>query len=298
MPVNRYVNNFPNKNNNEQNLVEDLLVEAIQFYGCDCTYIVRESIVGSDIDYIYGENPASQFSKSYILEMYMNNTMDNLSGGTFAGRFNLQINESVSLLIARRTFQKWVPANVATRPREGDLIYVPFSTNLYEIKNVNHEKNYYTLGRSGNLPYMYEVTCELFRHSQESISTGNPVIDSIELEGGYQIELALNSTPISANTNYYINELVFQGGSYATATAVAEVKAWSPAAKTLKIGNIKGVFANTGNVRGVTSNTTYNIQSYDPQVDQTEMGDSQNSEIEGEIESLLDNSENNPFGDV
>lgn len=296
MPVNHYFNNYPNRHSQEQNLVEDLLVESIKMYGCDCTYIVRESITGSDIDYIYGENPAAQFSKSYILEMYMNNTVDNLSGGTFASRFNLQINESVSLLIARRTFRKWVPSSVATRPREGDLIYVPFSTNLYEIKNVDHEKNYYTLGRSGNLPYMYEITCELFKHSQESISTGNPLIDSIELEGGYQIELSLD--PASANGNYHINELVFQGGSYNTAVAVAEVKSWSPIAKTLKIGNIKGVFANTGNVRGVTSNTTYNILSYDPQVDQTEMGDSQNSEIEGEIESLIDNSENNPFGDV
>jgi len=298
MPVNHYFNNFPNRHSQEQNLVEDLLVESIKMYGTDCTYIVRESITGSEIDYIYGENPAAQFSRSYILEMYMNNTMENLSGGTFAGRFGLQINESVSFLISRRTFRKWVPASVATRPREGDLIYVPFSTNLYEIKNVDHEKNYYTLGRSGNLPYMYEVTCELFKHSQESISTGNPVIDSIELEGGYQIELSLNSTPINANTNYHINELVFQGGSYAAAIAVAEVKAWSPTAKTLKIGNIKGVFANTGNVRGVTSGTEYNILNYDPQEDQTEMGDSQNSEIEGEIETLIDNSENNPFGDV
>lgn len=71
-----------------------------------------------------------------------------------------------------------------------------------------------------------------------------------------------------------------------------------PRPKTLKIGNIKGVFANTGNVRGVTSGTEYNILNYDPQTDQTEMGDSQNSDIEDEIETLIDNSENNPFGDV
>jgi len=296
MPVNPYFSNFPKKVSGEQNLIEDLLLESIKMYGSDNTYIVRESLTGSEQDLIYGEDPTSLFSKHYILEMYLNNTMDNISGGTFAGRFGLQINESVSFLITRRTFQKWIPSSVATRPREGDLIYVPFSTNLYEIKNVNQEKNYYTLGRSGDIPYMYEVTCELFKASQESISTGIPEIDDIELEGSYAINLALDSG--SGTGNYHINELVYQGGSYATSVAVAEVKAWSPGAKLLKIVNIKGVFANTGNVRGVTSNTTYNITSYDPKEDHTEFGDSQNAAIEGEIDDLIDSSEINPFGQL
>lgn len=295
-PVNHYFENFPNRYNQEQSLVEDLIEESIKINGADCTYIVRESITGSEKDLIYGEDPSAKFSKVYILEMYMNNTTEVVSGGSFMARFGLQINETVSLTIARRTFQRWVPANIASRPREGDLIYVPFSTNLYEIKNVNSEKNFYTLGRDGNLPYAYELSCELFKHSQESISTGIPEIDTIELDGAYAIELALNGT--TGNGNYHINELVFQGTSYATANAVAEVKAWGPNSKLLKIQNIKGVFANTGNVQGVTSNTVYTILNYDPQEDHTEYGDSQNSEIETEVEEFVNNSEKNPFGYV
>jgi len=296
MSVNPYFSNFPNTNSSEQNLVEDLIGETIKIHGVDCYYIVRESILGSEIDLIYGENPASKFSKFFILEMYLDSTMSNVSGGSFASNLGLQINESITLQVTRRTFQKWVPSDVAPRPREGDLIYVPFSTNLYEIKNVDNEKNYYTLGRSGNLPYMYEMSCELFKHSQESLSTGITDIDEIELEGSYTIELQLN--PASSNGSFYLNELVFQGGSYKNAVAVAEVKGWLPEARKLKIANIRGEFANTGNVRGVTSGTTYNITNYDPLEDHTNFNESQNSLIEIEVDSFIDNTENNPFGKI
>lgn len=293
MPVNHYFNNFPNQYSQEQALVEDLLVESIKMYGADCYYIVRES--QTDQDVIFGEDPTSKFEKCYKIEMYMNDVLDHASGGDFMARFGLQITESVTMLIARRTFQKYVPASVALRPREGDLIYVPFSTNLYEIKYVDHEKNYYTLGRDTRLPYMYDIHCEMFRYSQESINTGVDEIDDIELEAGYAISMNLNT---SQTGNFYVNELIYQGTDYAAATASAQVKDWDPVNKVIRIQNIKGVFANTGNITGVTSNTTYTIADYDPLEDHSNNNFTQNSEIQNENDEILVETEGNPFGSI
>jgi hypothetical protein len=298
MPTNHYFNNFPSKYSQEQALVEDLLVEAIKMYGEDCYYIVRESITGSEQDLIFGEDPTAQFNRTYKIEMYMNDVMDHASGGDFMARFGLAINESVTMLISRRTFTRYIPSNIAARPREGDLIYVPFSTNLYEIKHVDHEKNYYTLGRDVKLPYMYEVSCELFRYGQENLVTGVPEIDNIELEGGYAIQLNLNSTSISTNTNYYINETVYQGANLAVSVAHAEVKDWNPITKELRIQNIFGVFSNTGNVTGATSNTTYAISNYDPLADKTNNTFTQGSQIQDESDDIVIETESNPFGSI
>lgn len=292
MPTNPYFNNFPNRYSQEQSLVEDLLNESIRMYGMDCYYIVRESITGSEIDLIYGEDPTAKFSKYYKIEMYMENVLDDSAGGEFMSRFNLLVNDNVNFLISRRSFARWVPSSIAIRPREGDLIYTPMTTNLYEIKYVKTEKNYYTLGRDAKLPYMYELSCEMFKHSQESISTGVDEIDEIELEGGYQIDMQLQA----GSGNFFINERVYQGANLSVATATADVKSWSPANKIIKINNIKGIFANTGNITGSSSGVTYSILDYNPLTDSTPEGNSQNSEIENEISSLIDVSENNPFG--
>lgn len=296
MPVNHYFNNFPNKYSQEQALVEDLLVEAIKMYGADCYYIVREQEDGSIQDPIFGEDPTAKFNRCYKIEMYMNDVLDQAGGGDFMSRFGLQITEAITLLISRRTFQKYVPSTVALRPREGDLIYVPFSTNLYEIKYVDHEKNYYTLGRDTRLPYMYQVSCEMFKYSQENLNTGIQEIDDIELEAGYAI--AINLNPNSSTGNYYVNETVYQGTSYAAADATALVKDWDPIGKVIRIQNIKGVFSNTGNITGVTSNTTYTISSYDPLLDSTDDNFTQNSQIQDENNDILIETESNPFGSI
>ena len=41
MPTNIFVNNF--QNDNEQNLIEDLIVESIKFYGTDVYWLPRKN---------------------------------------------------------------------------------------------------------------------------------------------------------------------------------------------------------------------------------------------------------------
>jgi hypothetical protein len=62
------------------------------------------------------------------------------------------------------------------RPREGDLVFFPFTKGIFEIKFVEHEDAFYPVG---NLQY-YELQLEKFNYNSERFNTGVPEIDSTQ----------------------------------------------------------------------------------------------------------------------
>ena len=77
-------------------------------------------------------------------------------------------------------YQKKVVVNFATtdadRPQEGDLIYHPIITKIFEVAFVDHDEPFYQLD---NNP-VYKIRCKQFEYSQEAIDTGITEIDVIE----------------------------------------------------------------------------------------------------------------------
>jgi len=74
------------------------------------------------------------------------------------------------------------------RPNEGDLIYFPFTKGIFEIKFVEHEATFY---QTGSLQF-YELRCEKFNYSGETIDVGIEDIDNVE------------KTYSTASDNFYI----------------------------------------------------------------------------------------------
>ena len=68
MTTNPYISNYTNTQ--EQNLVEGITIEIIQAMGQDCIYVPRDYFA---IDKLFGEDPASAFTKAFTLEMYLLN---------------------------------------------------------------------------------------------------------------------------------------------------------------------------------------------------------------------------------
>jgi hypothetical protein len=95
---------------------------------------------------------------------------------------------------------------VEGRPNEGDLIWVPWSNSLYEIKFVEHEKPFYQLGKG----YVWEIQCEQFQYSHEDLDTGIADVDEIEEEYGYSLDLVFAP---GGSGNFVKGETVF-GGSH------------------------------------------------------------------------------------
>jgi hypothetical protein len=194
----------------EQNLIEDITVELIQGIGQDCYYVPRKYF---NIDQVFGEDPASSFRRSYVIEMYIQ-SFKGFDGTDVISQFGLEIKDKINLLMARRRFKEEVTDidRSITRPREGDLIYFPLSKSLFEINFVEHENPFYPLGKL----YSYQITAELFTYSYEKITTTNTDINS-----PYTITTAglCGSTIIpranNLGTTYGINDILqTEGNSY------------------------------------------------------------------------------------
>lgn len=288
MATSVYFNNYSIGVINEQRLLEDLIVESIQIMGHDVYYIPRDSYNGDDE--IYGETINARFTRAYSMEVYLANVEGYEGDGDFFSKFGLEIRDTSNFIVSTRTFNKYVPSNIAIRPREGDLLYIPVMRKLFEIKFVEEELNFFSIGKRN--PYIYELRCELFRFSDEDFSTGVEEVDEVENENAYTIELNLGS----GTGTFYDGEIVFQGSNVATSNIKATVTDYDPVTKKLTLHNVMGVFASATTIRGVTSNATYTITSTDTLGDYVFYDEYDNKQIQDESVLFIDLSEINPFG--
>ena len=100
-----------------------------------------------------------------MIEAYIESSDGFEGAGDLYSKFGLEIKNVVTVSVSRRTFQQRVPQNTFTRPREGDLVYVPFlngTGELYEITFTEQAKDFHMLGRQQ--PYFYELRLEKFKY--------------------------------------------------------------------------------------------------------------------------------------
>ena len=297
MPTSVYFNNYNSRA--EQSVIEDLIVESIKIMGFDAFYLPIEN--PEDRDILYGEDPVKKFKTAYPLEMYLSSDpLDYEGQQEFFSKFGLEIKDVVKVILSKRSFSQRVPQDTFSRPREGDLVYVPFlngTGELYEITFTEQAKDFHMLGRQQ--PYFYELRLEKFKYSQEIVDTGVDDIDQIVNDSGYTIKL--NTGANSGNvTNYYIHEIVYQAANQlqANATALGIVQSWSSGESELMVSNIAGEFVNGAVLIGASSNAKYALVSYDSQLDNSFNETYSNKYIDTEADSIIDFSENNPFGSI
>lgn len=250
-----------------------------------------------DRDILYGEDPVKKFNSAFPVEFYLSSSMEYGGEREFFSKFGLEIKNNINVIISKRSFSQRVPQALFTRPREGDLIYVPFlngTGELFEIKFVNQTKDFFMLGRK--IPYYYELEMEKFKYSQERISTGIFEIDDVATQSAYTIDLTLTR---GAN-NYTQKEIVFQSNdnTYANAIVTATVQNWSNTSNTLSVTNITGEFVDGKLVIGVTSNARHTLTTFDPLADASRNEVYDNQHIFGEANTIIDFSEINPFGSI
>ena len=289
MAVSQYFNNYSGRMTGEQFLMEDNIVESIKIMGHDCWYVPREGF--NEVDSLFGENPQSKFERAYNMEMYLANVEGYEGDGDFFSKFGVEIRDTSNFICSRRSFERYIPSSLAQRPREGDLVFVPALQKLFEIKFVEEELMFFSLGN--RKPYIYEMRCELFRYSQESINTGVEEIDHVEHTLGYAIQIDVTT----GSGNFYQDERVYQGANVAYSTASADVRDWDPTLKQLQLINIIGTFATGSAIKGVTSNANYNISITDTLGDYLDYDTYDNKIIQTEADAIISFNENNPFGE-
>jgi len=296
MATNFYFNQFPtNQITSEQLLIEDLVIEAMQIHGMDVFYLERSS--RDEVDYLYGEDPLSEFRRAYPIEMYLENVTGMDGEGDFLSKFGLEIRDEITLLVSRRRFNATV--NTMKNPREGDLVYIPMIKNIFEITFVEHENDqamFHTLGRgrAGNV-YVYALKLKQFTFSEEIVNTGIQEID-LTMRNYYK----KTRVPF-ANTGggiFIPDEVVYQGTSLSEATAQAIVYSYTPHS-SMELIRVNGNFV-SGNVTGQTSGAVRTILLSDDNTPFDNMFEdiADNNRLQTESDLIIDFTESNPFGEV
>lgn len=297
MATNPFFNWYPSTVTNEQLLIEDLAIEALQINGMEVYYIPRAS--AGVLDKLYGEDQLKTFSAAHKLEMYLENVTGMDGDGDFLSKFGLEIRDELSLLVSRRRFRYTIPNQV--RPNEGDLIYIPLLENFFEITFVEHENNqaaFYTLGRgrSSNIVF-YALKLRQFVFNEERVTTGVQEIDDQMIESYRPLLLTMTAGGIrnydAGNTEY-----VYQGTTWATANAYAEVLNWTYSTRKLNVIRMHGQILPNVVLKGNTSNAQWTVTSVDPDSPLDSMFEDaiDNKIIQTEANTILDFSTSNPFG--
>ena len=179
---------FSERVRSEINLYEELVIEALKIYGQDLYYLPRE-LVNEDV--IFGEDPVSRFSKSYKIEMYIENEQGFDGEGDLFTRFGVEIRDEATFVVSKtrwkNTIEKGDNDLSNDRPNEGDIIYLPLSKSFFQINHVEHEQPFYQIE---NVP-VYKMRCTLFEYTGEDMDTGTSEIDQLERDYAYQYRVKL-----------------------------------------------------------------------------------------------------------
>tara|TARA_R110002020_G_scaffold158342_3_gene341518 strand:+ start:1864 stop:2724 length:861 start_codon:yes stop_codon:yes gene_type:complete len=218
MATNKYFNNFAYAR--EQDLVEDLTIESIKIYGHNVKYLPKtiagiDHLFGEDknISYstaadveMYIKNVEGFEGEGDFMSKFGVQINDQLTLTVARKRYDQIRTEKLSTEVGYNYVQEsantdspsrqFLTGNSHTesivletgttgvnnytitteRPMEGDLIFFPLVNKMFEIKFVEHEQIFYQTGRLQT----FDLRCELFKYSSETINTGNTQIDTIE----------------------------------------------------------------------------------------------------------------------
>ena len=287
MATNSYFRTFDAKN--EQELLHSLTQESIKIYGHDVSYIPRTLV---NTDTVLGEDSISEYKDAYSVEMFIK-SVDGFEGeGDLISKFGLEVRDQIVFSLARRA---WEGLDLGVRPKEGDLVYFPLTSKLFQIMFVEHETPFY---QNGALP-TFDLTCELFTYSDEKIDTDVDDIDVIEQKQSFVRTFELSSV----SGTFSEGETVTGG----TSAITGEVARWVATTSYLYLINMTGNFTLNEILTGATSTATgtYSVKRTTDETTETlstiDSGQSDNvssnKQFEIAADSVFDFTEGNPFGD-
>ena len=217
MPTSPYFPTYYKGDSDEQNLYQDLVDEQIKLFGTDIYYLPRTLLQDNTLD----EVRYSKYQEQFQIEMLLQNVTGFADGSEFVSKFVLRITDEVVFRVSTRRWDQVVAAEQPTltydgRPNEGDLLYFPLTTDIYEIKYVEKESPFFQFGKI----QFYSITAELYELGSDDFDTGVAEIDDVvELEFGAAIKLVMDPGGIG---NFVVGEEVVGDEFLAKATATID----------------------------------------------------------------------------
>jgi hypothetical protein len=185
----------------EQSLIDDLVIEQIGIYGLDVLYMPRRHL---NLDKLLHESTKNAFEMALPMPMYLKSFSGYDNSMELLTKFGVRSSDEITLVMSRSQFTSYygpylksyynelngdeptdklnpLDGEIATRPKEGDLIYFPFDDGIFEIKYVMFDSPFFQLGRG----YVFELQCEKFEYSGETFDTGYDGIDEQQVRPDY-----------------------------------------------------------------------------------------------------------------
>jgi hypothetical protein len=182
----------------EQDLVQDLINEQLKMYGIEIYYMPREIVSKGKIikEVLY-----SRFEKAFPIEAYLVNYEGFDPNSILMSKFGVKVTDEMTLIVSKERFEtyiaelmKGIPEVNTLRPNEGDLLYIPLSDSLMEIKYVENRKPFYQLQKN----YVYELRCEVYELEDEEINTTINEVDRTAKNLGYTATLTVSGLGVTA----------------------------------------------------------------------------------------------------
>jgi len=277
----------------EQTLVQDLVDEQIKLFGQDVIYVPKTMLIDKTLNDVI----LSKFEDKVMIEMMLINVEGfGGSGAVAMSKFGLRLSDEITYAVSKRRWINYVETEIDTRvpdrPNEGDLLYVPMTKNLYEIKFVEREVPFYQLGKN----YIFSMTCELIENADNYFNTGDPEIDDLTQESHvFPVTVKAGGTG-----TYVVGEEVRQtytvdGVATITKATVAE---WVAATRRLRLTYINGDLQRNIALIGQTSNASWVVDTFstiDFEIDNYD--NAENKWYEDKANLIIDFNEDNPFGE-
>ena len=174
MTTNKFINQPDHTDSGFQQEFDRITIEYIQFGGHNVNYLPREIV---NEDHLFGEDTISSFEEEGEIEMFIESTDGYEGDKEFISKFGLEIRDQIVFVVSRTRWAEECIGNLE-RPREGDLIFMPLSKDLWEVRFVDDDAFFY----SQNKNFTYRLTCVKFEYSHEDFDTGIQEIDNLEKE--------------------------------------------------------------------------------------------------------------------
>jgi len=129
---------FLNNSKQEQNLIQSLVNEQLKMYGIEIYYIPRRYVKKNTV---IREVIQSEFDNAYPIEAYLDSYEGYGGQGTILSKFGIEEQDDLTLVVSKDRYENYISPliknipniELATRPKEGDLIYFPLGDRLFEL---------------------------------------------------------------------------------------------------------------------------------------------------------------------
>lgn len=269
----------------EQNLIQDLIDEAIEIYGHDAYYLPRQDV---DINHVFGEDELATYPQATPVVVYLKSSQSFRGASEYISKFGLTIEDQSTFIISARHWSETF-VNSLIRPREGDVIWIemtPDNRYLFEINFVENKEQLFQLGKL----YTYEIQCEMLTFAHERITTGNTTINDSAQREAFTLSLMLDA----GSGAYTPGEMVYQGDSFISADATGTVYEYDDTLGILYVQDIVGTFSVNTDVIGVTSHASYTILTEPDIHTSTTDPIADNAEIETDVIPMIVSRGSNP----